>query len=64
MSLEFIERFAIIGSAEKCINKLMAIKQLGIQRIFVIGPRPDQFGQEADEALARFAKEVIPALKN
>ena len=63
MPLEFIERFAIIGSAEKCINKLMAIKQLGIERIFVIGPRPDHFGQEADDALARFAKEVIPALK-
>ena len=42
----------------------MAIKQLGIERIFVIGPRPDHFGEEADEALARFAKEVIPALKN
>ena len=57
------KKFAIIGSAEKCINKLMAIKQLGIERIFVIGPRPDHFGQEADDALARFAKEVIPALK-
>tara|TARA_Y100001970_G_scaffold162039_1_gene198086 strand:- start:135 stop:1151 length:1017 start_codon:yes stop_codon:yes gene_type:complete len=64
MPIEFIERFSLIGSAEKCIDRLLAIKKLGIERIFVIGPRPDHFGQEADEAQARFAKEVIPALKD
>ncbi len=64
MPIEFIERFSLIGSAEKCIDRLLAIKKLGIERIFVIGPRPDHFGQKADEARARFAKEVIPALKD
>ncbi|MBH66923.1 MAG: hypothetical protein CMM58_01070 [Rhodospirillaceae bacterium] len=64
MPIEFIERFAIIGSAENCINKLEAIQNLGIQRIFVIGPRPDHFGQEAYIASERFANEVIPAFRN
>ena len=64
MPMEFIERFSLIGSAEKCIERLLSIKELGIDRIFVIGPRPDHFGQEANEALARFAKEVIPVLRD
>ena len=64
MPMEFIERFALIGSAEKCIERLLSIKKLGIERIFVIGPRLDHFGQEANEAVARFAKEVIPALRD
>jgi hypothetical protein len=32
--------------------------------VSVIGPRPDHFGGEADEALERFASDVIPAFKN
>ena len=46
------------------MDRLLAIKKLGIERIFVIRPRPYHFGQEADEARARLAKEVIPALKD
>ena len=64
MPIEFIERFSLIGYAKKCIDRLVSIKKLGIEKILVIGPRPDHFGQEADEARARFAKEVIPALKD
>ena len=64
MPIEFIERFAIIGAASSCIKKLQAIQKLGIQRVFVIGPRPDHFGREADEAFQRFAREVIPAFSN
>ena len=64
MPIEFIERFSLIGSAEKCTDRLLSIKKLGIERIFVIGPRPDHFGQEANEALACFAKEVNPPLRD
>jgi len=64
MPIGFIERFSLIGSAEKCIDRLLAIKKLGIERIFLIGPRPDHFGQEVDEARERFAEEVILTLKD
>lgn len=63
LPLDFIQRFAVIGPARHCIEKLAALRDLGIHRIFVIGPRPDHFGAEADAAQARFAKEVIPALR-
>ena len=62
LPLDFIQRFAVIGPAEHCIQKLSALRRLGIDRMFIIGPRRDQFGDEADQAQERFAKAVIPAV--
>ena len=64
MPLDFIRNFAVIGTTEACIGKLKALMQLGIDRMFIIGPRPDHFGEEADQAMERFAKEVMPALRS
>ncbi|MFT5390191.1 MAG: 5,10-methylenetetrahydromethanopterin reductase [Gammaproteobacteria bacterium] len=63
LSLDFIQRFAVVGPAQDCIEKLSTLHQLGIDRIFVIGPREDHFGEEATLAKNRFANEVIPALR-
>lgn len=63
LSLDFIQRFAIIGPAKTCIRKLAALRSLGIERMFIIGPRQDHFGAEADLAQERFATTVIPALR-
>ncbi len=60
---DFIQRFAVIGPAETCIQKLSALRQLGIERMFIIGPRHDQFGEEAHRAQERFAELVMPALR-
>jgi len=63
LPLDFIERFAVIGPAERCIERLSALRRLGIDRMFIIGPRQDHFGEEAVRAQERFAHEVIPALR-
>lgn len=63
LPLEFIERFSVIGPAAACIEKLKSIQALGIERMFIIGPRHDHFGDEAHAAQARFANEVIPHLR-
>lgn len=63
LPVEFISRFAIIGPARHCIEKLAELRALGIDRFFVIGPRADHFGNEADAAQERFAQQVIPALR-
>jgi len=63
LPLDFIERFAVIGPAETCIERLSALRRLGIDRMFIIGPRQDHFGEEAALAQERFAHEVIPALR-
>jgi 5,10-methylenetetrahydromethanopterin reductase len=63
MPLEFIERFAVIGPPEACIEKLKVLRDLGIQRILVTGPRGDQFGDVARQVTERFAREVLPEIK-
>ena len=63
LPVDFIQRFAVIGPPEACIEKLAVLRDLGIDRMFIIGPRPDHFGDEADKAQERFAKDVIPALR-
>ncbi|MEQ9641667.1 MAG: LLM class flavin-dependent oxidoreductase [Alphaproteobacteria bacterium] len=63
LPLSFIQRFAVVGPAEDCIAKLVALRRLGIERMFIIGPRADHFGDEAEQAQARFASQVIPALR-
>ena len=63
LPLEFIERFAIIGPPERCIRRLQALIDLGIRRVVVIGPREAHFGVAPQAAMARFAAEVMPALR-
>lgn len=63
MPLEFIQRFAVVGSASDCIAKLVELRRLGIDRMFIIGPRADHFGEEAERAQERLASEVIPAVR-
>ncbi len=64
LPLDFIKRFAVIGPAEDCIAKLVALSRLGLDRMFIIGPRVDQFGDEAVQAQARLAADVFPALRS
>ncbi len=64
LPVDFIERFAVIGSAERCLARLRALIACGVQRLFIIGPRTDRDGQAAEEAHARFVHEVMPALRS
>ena len=63
LPLDFIERFAIIGSPEQCRKKLRALFDAGVERLFVIGPRVAHYGEAAHQSNARFATEVIPAFR-
>ena len=63
LPLEFLQRFAVIGPAEHCIERLRQLVALGVRRLVIIGLRPDHFGVHAERALERFAREVLPALK-
>jgi 5,10-methylenetetrahydromethanopterin reductase len=63
LPVDFIERFAVIGPPAVCIERLRTLIDTGIERFFVIGPRPDHFGDRAAAATERFAREVMPALR-
>lgn len=60
LSIEFIQRFAIIGPAQVCIERLQLLVDLGIRHFYIIGPRPDHFGEQAAQATERFARDVMP----
>jgi 5,10-methylenetetrahydromethanopterin reductase len=60
---DFVERFAVVGPAEQCIERLRAIAALGIERVNVVGSAKDADPREAEAARKRFAAEVLPALR-
>ena len=60
---EFIDRFAVIGPPEVCIERLRALVDLGIQRFVISGPSALVTPDLAEEAARRFEEEVMPALR-
>lgn len=63
LPLDFIERFAVVGPPQRCQAQLEALLAEGVDRLFVIGPRPDVVGDAASVARKRFVHEVMPALR-
>jgi 5,10-methylenetetrahydromethanopterin reductase len=59
---DFVDRFAIVGPPDRCIERLRAIAALGIERVVVVGAAMDADPREAEAARKRFASEVLPAL--
>jgi 5,10-methylenetetrahydromethanopterin reductase len=60
---EFIDRFGIVGPPEHCVRRLEALIDLGVDRFVVVGPSIDADRDEAVTAMAVFATEVLPAVK-
>lgn len=63
LPVNFIQRFAVIGPAAGCIERLQGLIECGIERLFIIGPREDHVGKAAAEAHTRFVQEVMPAFR-
>jgi 5,10-methylenetetrahydromethanopterin reductase len=61
LSWDFVTRFAIVGSPEKCTERLLELAALGIERFVVVGPG---FHPEANAAgPPLFVSEVMPAVR-
>lgn len=58
---EFVSRFAVVGSPQTCLNRLLELKARGLQRFVIVGPGfyPESWGEARD----LFVREVLPALK-
>ena len=58
---EFVRRFAVVGSPEHCTQRLLTLRDAGLERLVVVGPGfyPASWG----EAAGLFMREVIPALR-
>lgn len=59
---EFAARYAIIGPAGECVERMQALIELGVERFVVIGPSLDADREAAGRATRRFVEEVLPAL--
>jgi 5,10-methylenetetrahydromethanopterin reductase len=56
---DFVRRFAIVGPPDHCIERLLALADLGVERFVVVGPG---FHPEAVSTGTLFSTEVMPAL--
>ena len=60
---DFIERFAVVGPPERCIEKLWSLIGLGLDRFLIVGP--NRLGPGDDFATSRqlLTEVVIPELR-
>jgi 5,10-methylenetetrahydromethanopterin reductase len=64
IEVDFADRFAIIGPAAHCRDRLEALVALGIDRFIVVGPSIDADQVEGKRARQAFVAEVLPALQS
>jgi 5,10-methylenetetrahydromethanopterin reductase len=58
---DFVQRFAIVGPPEHCVERLLALCRLGIERFVVVGPGFHPEGEAGDRSL--FMRDVVPAVR-
>ena len=63
LSGDFTDRFAVVGPADHCIERLQRLLALGIDRLIVVGPSFDADVAEAKRARNDMVAEVLPALR-
>jgi 5,10-methylenetetrahydromethanopterin reductase len=60
---DFVDRFAVVGPPQHCIERLRELEALGLERVVVVGAAKDADPREAALARKRFAAEVVAALR-
>jgi 5,10-methylenetetrahydromethanopterin reductase len=62
ISQDFIDRFAIVGPPDHCVERLLELVDCGIERFIVVGP--GLHAEAAAPGRTLFATEVIPAVRS
>jgi 5,10-methylenetetrahydromethanopterin reductase len=60
---DFVDRFAIAGPPEHCIERLRELEALGMERIVISGPTAGADADAARAAMGLMDTEVLPALR-
>ncbi len=60
---DFVDRFAIVGPPDYCIERLRALEGLGMERIAISGPTAGSDAQAARTAINLMDAEVLPGLR-
>jgi 5,10-methylenetetrahydromethanopterin reductase len=59
----FVDGFGIVGPSSYCVERLQELNELGLEHLTIVGPGLGSDPEEAKAAIARFADEVLPALR-
>ena len=63
LTAEFADGFAVLGPADRCIERLRELTDLGLDHLVIVGPVARlRTPTEARAAHQRFVAEVLPAL--
>ena len=60
---DFVDRFAVVGPPERCVERLTELADLGIGRFIVTGPTFRADREQARASARLFVHEVLPALQ-
>jgi 5,10-methylenetetrahydromethanopterin reductase len=60
LTADFIDEYAIVGSAAHCVERLQILAALGLERIIVIGPSAGSDRGQTKTAEQMLAKEILP----
>ena len=60
---EFAQEYGIFGPPSYCAERLAEIVCMGLTRLVIVGPSRDLDPERGERAEARFAEEVIPAVR-
>jgi 5,10-methylenetetrahydromethanopterin reductase len=60
---EFVDQFGIVGPPSYCVERLLELSELGLDRFTIVGPGLGSDPEEARAATSRFNDEVLPALR-
>lgn len=60
---DFVDRFAIVGTPEGCIERLNELKALGLDRVAISGGMRGTSVEDAAMSRELIAKEVLPGMK-
>ncbi len=60
---EFIDRYAVVGTAEEVLEKIAALRDIGIDKLAVSGPTVAAKAPVARAAIEHLNREVMPSLQ-
>jgi 5,10-methylenetetrahydromethanopterin reductase len=61
LTWDFIERFTIVGPPRHCVERLLQLHALGIDRFVIVGP--GFYPEDMPDGRSLFAREVMPAVR-
>jgi 5,10-methylenetetrahydromethanopterin reductase len=61
LTSDFLKRFAIVGAPDFCVDRLLKLNALGIQRFVIVGPGYHPEARQGSGSL--FLTEVVPAVR-